>query len=358
MQLIHVDDVNILLSALDAAYKKNIDTECEVRLVLPNKKIIWFHITSHPIFNDDGNCEEFTGVAMEITNRKKAQEKIAQLNEKLVVSARNSGMAEVAVGILHNLGNILNSVNVSINVIKENVDKSYIPKLICVIDLIEKNIDTIGDYITQDKKGKIIPEYLVSLAKALNTQHDTFSKEFINVEKYIRHINNIVDSQQRLAKSSNVISYFSPAEIIDDALNICQHQKGNKDIRYNKCFDRSLLINSDKNKLLQVLVNLFRNANESMSKKNNYLKNEIKVILKKERKKYIKILVKDNGVGIEKENLSNIFSYGYTNKENGHGFGLHSCALFAKEMGGSLEVTSAGADKGATFTLTLPVNME
>jgi signal transduction histidine kinase len=95
-----------------------------------------------------------------------------------------------------------------------------------------------------------------------------------------------------------------------------------------------------------------------MSKKNNYLKNEIKVILKKERKKYIKILVKDNGVGIEKENLSNIFSYGYTNKENGHGFGLHSCALFAKEMGGSLEVTSAGADKGATFTLTLPVNME
>jgi signal transduction histidine kinase len=69
----------------------------------------------------------------------------------------------------------------------------------------------------------------------------------------------------------------------------------------------------------------------------------------------IKISVHDNGVGISPENLARIFNHGFTTRKDGHGFGLHSGALAAKEMGGSLTVHSDGPGKGASFTLELPV---
>jgi signal transduction histidine kinase len=67
------------------------------------------------------------------------------------------------------------------------------------------------------------------------------------------------------------------------------------------------------------------------------------------------IAVIDTGVGIPPENLERIFSHGFTTRKDGHGFGLHSCALAARDLGGSLQGESAGPGQGATFTLTLPL---
>jgi signal transduction histidine kinase len=71
----------------------------------------------------------------------------------------------------------------------------------------------------------------------------------------------------------------------------------------------------------------------------------------------IKIAISDNGVGIPAENLLRIFNHGFTTRKDGHGFGLHSGALAARELGGSLSVRSGGLGEGATFTLELPVNL-
>jgi len=70
----------------------------------------------------------------------------------------------------------------------------------------------------------------------------------------------------------------------------------------------------------------------------------------------VKFSVIDNGVGIASENLTRIFSYGFTTRQNGHGFALHSAALAARQMGGSLTCHSAGPEQGATFTLELPLS--
>jgi two-component system NtrC family sensor kinase len=67
------------------------------------------------------------------------------------------------------------------------------------------------------------------------------------------------------------------------------------------------------------------------------------------------IVVSDNGIGISPENLTRVFAHGFTTKEEGHGFGLHSGALAAHAMGGSLNVASAGIGHGASFTLELPI---
>jgi len=68
------------------------------------------------------------------------------------------------------------------------------------------------------------------------------------------------------------------------------------------------------------------------------------------------ISVCDTGVGIEQENLTRIFSHGFTTKADGHGFGLHTSALAAKAMGGSITAHSEGSGKGATFIIELPLN--
>jgi signal transduction histidine kinase len=69
----------------------------------------------------------------------------------------------------------------------------------------------------------------------------------------------------------------------------------------------------------------------------------------------VRVSVIDNGVGIPAENLTRIFNQGFTTRKDGHGFGLHSGALAARELGGSLHVHSDGAGQGASFTLELPL---
>ena len=81
----------------------------------------------------------------------------------------------------------------------------------------------------------------------------------------------------------------------------------------------------------------------------------IKVVVTQPTKETVAIEITDNGIGISAENMVNLFNHGFSTKSNGHGFGLHSSANSAKELGGSLAAHSDGSGMGATFTLTLPI---
>jgi two-component system, LuxR family, sensor kinase FixL len=70
----------------------------------------------------------------------------------------------------------------------------------------------------------------------------------------------------------------------------------------------------------------------------------------------LRITVADNGVGVAPESFSRLFTQGFTTKKEGHGFGLHSSALAAEEMGGTLTCVSEGPGRGAAFTLELPLD--
>lgn len=113
-------------------------------------------------------------------------------------------------------------------------------------------------------------------------------------------------------------------------------------------------ITLDRGKLLQILVNLIKNAIDSLKTKMDGQKT-LAFRSKIKNKRTLCIKVMDNGSGIAHEDLVKIFSYGFTTKKEGHGFGLHHSALLAKEMNGQLNAESPGANRGALFTLTLPV---
>ena len=168
--------------------------------------------------------------------------------------------------------------------------------------------------------------------------------------------NAFIRLQQALAVCSSIIEDVDIQEMIDQAIRINSSSLTRYEVVVKKNFSESLVVKTDRLKLIQILINLISNARQAVQA--NPSGNRIIYInAKKLDEHFVEITVRDNGVGISKENLIKIFQYGFTTKKTGHGFGLHSSALAAKSIGGNLVAESTGVDLGASFTLRIPTTM-
>ena len=114
------------------------------------------------------------------------------------------------------------------------------------------------------------------------------------------------------------------------------------------------MLSVERHKVVQMLVNLISNA-ASAIERSGRPQGTLTLRIRAEGSKAVTFEVGDNGIGIPAENMARLFQYGFTTREGGHGFGLHSCAITALELGGEIKAASEGAGKGACFMLTLPV---
>jgi C4-dicarboxylate-specific signal transduction histidine kinase len=179
--------------------------------------------------------------------------------------------------------------------------------------------------------------------------------ELESLRKNTGHIKDIVATQQSYAKVVGVVETMQVTELVEDALRVNTEALARHDVRVTREFAQDLpAVSVDKHKVLQILVNLIRNAKHACDDAGHGDKRLMVRVANGEGK--LKISVIDNGVGIPAENLTRIFNHGFTTRKNGHGFGLHSGALAAKELGGALLAHSDGPGHGATFTLELPVS--
>lgn len=353
---IHFNDNAEFTEMVESALQNGKIGECDIRIIMPNKQFLWYHIVCQPIANAQGIFEELSGIAMDISKRKEAEEKISNLNKQIILSARYTGMAEVATSLLHNLGNVLNSANVSLQLLKESVNQPFIDRTLKVIELIDEHKLSLSTFFTEDAKGKLIPQYLIELSSILKKEQDILRFEVINMINYLNHIKEIVNTQQDLSASKVFIEKIFLPEAIDLALQMCAGKVMNC-IQINKQYENTTsFIETDKSKLLQILINLIQNAKEATVDNNDVPIKEIYISTRVTTNNNIEIVIKDNGIGISPEDKNKLFSFGFTTKKQGHGFGLHSCALFAKELGGDIQVFSDGLGKGATFTLHIPVS--
>jgi signal transduction histidine kinase len=172
--------------------------------------------------------------------------------------------------------------------------------------------------------------------------------------KNVEHIKKIVAMQQSYAKVAGVIEIVDPVELIEDSLRMHEAAFQRHAVKVVRDYSEAPKIATDRHKVIQILVNILGNAKYACDV-NDPANRIIRVGLGLIENNRIRIEITDNGMGISEENLTRIFSYGFTTRKNGHGFGLHSGALAAKDMGGSLNATSVGAGKGATFILELPL---
>jgi C4-dicarboxylate-specific signal transduction histidine kinase len=291
----------------------------------------------------------------EIRDRIEAQTKLEDTHNQLLQVSRQAGMAEVATGVLHNVGNVLNSVSVSATVVCDRLRQSEIDDLQIAAAMLEGKNGQLAAFLTEDPKGKLLPEYIAKAAKLLVSDRDELVSEMAGVVQHIEHIKEIVAMQQTYAKVFGVLEPVSPASMIQDALRINAAAFDRHGVRVIQHLGENLppaLV--DRHKVLQILVNLLRNSKYALDEQNPAEK-RIEITATQTAERNIAIAVRDNGIGIAPENLTRIFGHGFTTKKDGHGFGLHSGALAARQMNGSLRVHSEGPGKGATFTLELPV---
>jgi signal transduction histidine kinase len=278
---------------------------------------------------------------------------LERTHRKLIDTSRQAGMAEVATDVLHNVGNVLNSINVAATLIREKASNSEVSNLQKVAEIITEHTDDIGTFLTEDQQGRHIPAFLTEVSKALVEEQADTTDKLRSLAENIEHIKEIVKMQQSYAKISGVEVSASLTELVENAIQINTAALERHGIRLICDFDDIGPVSIDKQKVLQILVNLINNAKYAMSMNDDG--NKILTIrIYKHGTDKIRIDVIDNGVGILQENLTKIFTHGFTTKKEGHGFGLHSGALTAKELGGSLMVHSDGTGHGATFTLELP----
>jgi two-component system, NtrC family, sensor kinase len=299
--------------------------------------------------------QERTGaLQLEIEERKQAEIKLAETHKQLLTASRQAGMAEVATGVLHNVGNVLNSVNVAATLLDDSLRKSEVEQLRRVMSLLGDNRDRLGLYITEDPKGKRIPEFLSQLTNRLEGDNARMRQEVATLRKNIEHIKDIVAMQQSYAKVSGLVETLNIVDLVEDSLRMNLEALVRHDVILTREFDEVPQVTTDKHKVLQILINLIRNAKYACDDSGKADKRlAVKVNRREDR---VRVVVVDNGIGIPPQNLTAIFQHGFTTRHNGHGFGLHSGALAAKELGGALIVESLGLGHGATFTLELPIS--
>jgi PAS domain S-box-containing protein len=299
-----------------------------------------------------GPAEQALGavaVVQDITERRLAEQELEQVHKQLLVASRQAGMAEVATNVLHNVGNVLNSVNVSASLISERIAKSKCSRLPQVAALLAEHAGDLGSFLA-GAQGKHLPGYLRELAGVLISERDMATAELEALRSNIEHIKEIVAMQQNYARRGGITETLDIRVLVEDSLRMNEGAFNRHGVTIIRDYEDVPLINVDKHKVLQILVNVIRNAKYACQEGEKRVTVRICAT-----NTSMLISVIDTGVGIPKENLERIFSHGFTTRPDGHGFGLHSSALAAKALGGSLHAESAGPGQGATFTLALPL---
>ena len=313
----------------------------------------FLHVKKVPLHDEQGTPLGVQVLFWDMTVFRETEEKLKHAQRELIETSRLAGIAEIATGILHNLGNALNSVNITVNLATDHVRKSRVTALGKVVQLLEEQHGRLAEFFSADARGQQMPGYLAQLSGHLLAERADLLHELEVLQQNVDHIKEIVAAQQSFVRISGIMEAVEAAELVEYGLRISETSLDRHGITVVREFMPAPLVKVERQKVLQILVNLIRNARESTQESGRSDK-RVALGVRVSPEGRVQICVTDNGVGIAPENLTQIFAFGFTTKKTGHGFGLHSSALTAKEMGGSLQAQSDGLGQGATFILELP----
>jgi PAS domain S-box-containing protein len=305
------------------------------------------------LLGPEGQVLGAVAVIQDTTLQKAREMELERVHKELVTASREAGMAEVATNVLHNVGNILNSVNISASLVAERLRQSKAAGVSRLAAMLVEQGERAGQFITEDARGKRVPEYLAALGTQLLADQRAALEELALLRDNLEHIKDTVNMQQSYAKLCGVTETIEVAELVEDSLRLNAGAFARHGVALCREFADVPSIQVDKHKVLQILVNLVRNAKyacDDSGRSDKLITLKIAPLAGG-----VSITVKDNGIGIPPQNLPRLFQHGFTTRPSGHGFGLHSGAVAAQELGGTLRAESDGERCGAAFTLELPL---
>ena len=290
-------------------------------------------------------------ILTDVTRQRLAETRIEGLRGELMQASHRAGMAEIATGVLHNVGNVLNSVNVSAEALMKELESSRLHLLGRTVALLEQNEARLAEFLTEDARGRKLPALLAKLGQELEVEQQRLHGELSRLRKHLGLMRSIVEAQQSIAKLGDMTELVRPDELVQQTLTMFQLDIESRVIELGLELDDVGSVMLDKQATLQVLANLIRNAIEALE----VVERQRRLVIRlraDEQKLYFE--VEDNGTDIHPEHLERLFQHGFSTKPSGHGFGLHTSGIAARTMNGTLEVHSDGPDQGARIRLTLP----
>jgi PAS domain S-box-containing protein len=293
----------------------------------------------------------FTLFARDISERRHAEAALQRLRGQLLAASRHAGRAEVAAGVLHHVGNALNSINVSVGHVDAIAHELRIDGLRKTIDLLSSHAQAIES--AMGARGQKALAFARALVDGLEGQRRELLAEAQNLHQRLGHVGTILAAQEKYAHARDVYEEIDLDELLRGALTLDEGWEGSAiDVGFQVAADARRIV-SDKHKLLQILVTLLDNARDALRARTGDVR-EVRITAELRGDESVVLAVSDSGQGIAPEQRASIFSHGFTTKESGSGFALHSAALLASELGGRLTFESAGEGQGATFVLELP----
>jgi PAS domain S-box-containing protein len=323
----------------------------------PREQSRLMDISLNPILGTEGRPVGMTLFGRDITALKETEARLGELHRNLLDVSRQAGMAEIATGVLHNVGNALNSVNVSAGVITERLRGLRVSGVAKVAAMLREHAHDLASFFSGDVRGQQLPAYLETLSQQLATEQAALMTETQTLHQSVDHIKAVVSMQQSYARGSGMLEQVPVPRLLNDAMRLHAVSFERLGIQVHTEYAQVPSVVVDRHKLLQILLNLLTNARHALLDSARPDK-QLTLRVGQRAPGWLCIEVADNGVGIQPEHQQRIFTQGFTTKKDGHGFGLHSSALAAAEMGGSLTCTSPGPGHGAAFTIELPLQAE
>ena len=352
--LFHPNDITRLQQESKNLYERGQSSSIEARFRQKDGTYCWLELSLTPLY--EGNqIVGMHGFARNIEHHKQTEEKLNIIQQQLVETALSAGKVELSTGILHDIGNILNSVNICTDNLEMITNSLHVSGLLQANELLNANIDHIGNFLQNDPKGKLLPEYYTKVGESIKSTQNKLKSEVAQLKTKVNTIKEMIFTQQKYGKYESQLEKFDLCSTIDDALILQGSFLKKIGIQIEKKYDETskLIIKAQRSKLIHVLINIFKNAAEAMT---DVALNQrrITIGMQKTGEGGIVLSVIDYGTGIETSNLENIFHYGVTTKADGHGYGLHTSKNYITEMGGKLYAKSAGAGAGTTLFIEIP----
>jgi len=353
LTMIHPDDLAVAEAAWAGALEQATDMHVQFRIIRTDNSIVHLDSVAAVVTDPHSPKRRLVGIILDITERVGTEQRERLLQKQLREASHRSGMAEVATGVLHNVGNVLNSLGVASSTVQARLSASHYDRVERVAALLEVHRDALGDFLINDARGKHLPQYLSVLGAQLKKDTEGLQREIDAISGHVQYLCDIVQAQQTFARVGGTEEAVDVRELVDTALRLKARDLEGMDVRREIGDIPEFL--ADRYKLLQIVVNFIGNACDAIAENGSGARQM--AIRAQVVDGQLEIAVEDSGVGIPGELLARIWEFGFTTKTHGHGFGLHSSAVAAQQLGGTVAVISAGSGLGACFTVRIPLNV-
>ncbi len=350
--MIHPDDAAAAQATLSASVREGREIcAARVRVICPSGNVVQLQAHARLFCDADGRPQRLLGVCWDVSTEVQQEERRTALQMQLREVSRQAGMAEVATGVLHSIGNVLNSLGIASSLLLNELRDSRVGNVKRTAEVLRSEGHRLAEFLQNDPRGQALPKYLEQLGEHLLEENAKLCAEARVIASHVEHIGQIVSAQQAYARRGGLVEEVDVAELIDQALALNFATQSEVTVRRN--YERVPRLTLDRHKLIQILANLLSNARQALRDRPQGQK--LLCVSVRARQSWLEIEVEDSGVGISTEILPRLFTFGFTTKKDGHGFGLHASAILAKELQGELNAASEGLDRGARFTLRLPL---